>query len=65
LLSTLVFSMSRSAIRDVVVGGRFILRDRRHEYREEIVDRYKELHEAVWSGMLLHADRAGSVYTQG
>ena len=48
LLSTLVFSMSRSAIRDVVVGGQFILRDQRHEYREEIVDRYKELHEAVW-----------------
>ena len=30
LLSTLVFSLSRSAIRDVFVGGRFILRDQRH-----------------------------------
>ena len=55
LLSTLVFSMSRSAIRDVVVGGRFILRGQRHGGHEEIILRYKELHEAVWSG----ADRRG------
>jgi formimidoylglutamate deiminase len=48
LLSTFVFSMNRSAIRDVVVGGQFILRDQQHELREEIVERYKELHEAVW-----------------
>jgi len=56
LLSTLVFSMSRSAIRDVVVGGRFILQDQRHGGHEEIISQYKELHEAVWSG----ADRACS-----
>jgi formimidoylglutamate deiminase len=49
LLSTLVFSMSRSAVRDVVVGGRFILRDQRHARHEEIISRYKEVHEAVWS----------------
>jgi len=50
LLSTLVFSMSRSAIRDVVVGGRFILRDQTHPLRDEIISRYKEVHEATWSG---------------
>ncbi len=49
LLSTLVFSMSRCAIRDVVVGGRFILRDQRHESQEEIITRYKEVHERTWS----------------
>ena len=48
LLSTLVFSMNRSAVRDVVVGGRWILRDQEHSLHEVIVDRYKELHEAVW-----------------
>jgi formimidoylglutamate deiminase len=48
LLSTVVFSMSRSAIRDVMVGGRFVLRDRKHAFHEEIVERYKELHERVW-----------------
>jgi hypothetical protein len=41
--------MSRSAIRDVVVGGRFILRDQQHALSEEIVLRYKEVHEAIWS----------------
>jgi formimidoylglutamate deiminase len=55
LLSTLVFSMNRAAIRDVVVGGRFILRDQRHGVHEEIISRYKEVHAAVWSG----ADRRG------
>jgi formimidoylglutamate deiminase len=49
LLPTLVFSLNRSAIRDVVVRGQFILRDQQHAHREEIVSRYKELHEAMWS----------------
>jgi len=53
LLSTVVFSMNRSAIRDVVVGGRFILRDQQHIRQEEIVAQYKELYEAVWG----NADR--------
>jgi formimidoylglutamate deiminase len=44
----LVFSMSRSAIRDVVVGGRFILRDQQHANHDEIISRYKEVHEAIW-----------------
>jgi len=49
LLSTLVFSMSRAAIRDVVVGGRFILRDQQHARHTEIISRYKEVHDAIWS----------------
>ena len=49
LLSTLVFSMSRAAIRDVVVGGRFILRDQQHTRHAEIISRYKEVHDAIWS----------------
>ena len=49
LLPVIVFSLNRSAIRDVVVNGRFILRDQRHEHSEEIVSRYRELHEKVWS----------------
>lgn len=49
LLSMLVFSMSRSAIRDVAVGGRFVLRDQQHALHGEIVERYRELHEAIWS----------------
>jgi formimidoylglutamate deiminase len=49
LLPMLVFSLNRSAIRDVVVQGQFILRDQQHAHREEIVSRYKELHAAIWS----------------
>jgi formimidoylglutamate deiminase len=54
LLPTLVFSLHRSAIRDVVVRGRFVLRDQQHAHREEIVSRYKELHEAIWSDATRH-----------
>jgi formimidoylglutamate deiminase len=54
LLSALVFSMSRSAVRDVVVGGHFILRDQQHAHHEEIVARYKELYQAVWRDAVKH-----------
>jgi formimidoylglutamate deiminase len=49
LLPIIVFSLNRSAIRDVVVNGRFILHEQRHEQYEEIVSRYRELHEKIWS----------------
>jgi len=48
LLPILVFSLNRSAIRDVVVNGRFVLRDQRHVHQEEIVSRYREIHQKVW-----------------
>lgn len=48
LLPMVVFSLSRSAIRDVVVGGRMILRDGHHEAQQEIVTRYREVHEKIW-----------------
>lgn len=48
LLPTVVFSLSRSAIRDVVVGGRMVLRDQEHPLRDEIVTRYRGLHRKVW-----------------
>jgi formimidoylglutamate deiminase len=48
LLPILVFSLNRSAISDVVVNGRFILRDQQHVHEEEIVSRYKEVYRKVW-----------------
>ena len=48
LLPLLVFSLNRSAVRDVVVNGRWVVRDGRHPLQEEIVSRYKELHEKLW-----------------
>ena len=48
LLPILVFSLNRSAICDVVVNGRFVVRDRKHVLQDEIVSRYQEVHQRVW-----------------
>ncbi len=50
LLPLLVFALNRSAVRDVVVQGRTVLRQGRHAAHDEIVQRYRQLHTAVWSG---------------
>lgn len=48
LLPILVFSLPSSAIRDVAVNGRLIIRDGRHELEDEIVARYKDVYRKVW-----------------
>ena len=48
LLPAVVFGMNRTAVKDVAVGGRFILRDGQHELEEEIVSRYKDVSKRVW-----------------
>jgi formimidoylglutamate deiminase len=48
LLPLVVFSLTRSAVRDVVVNGRWVVRDGRHLLQEEIVSRFKELHGKLW-----------------
>lgn len=48
LLSMLVFSLPRSAVRDVAVSGKLIVRDGKHPLENEIVARYTELHRKVW-----------------
>jgi formimidoylglutamate deiminase len=48
LLPLLVFGANRTAIRDVVINGKFILRDGRHPLEEEIVDKYQQLYRKVW-----------------
>jgi len=42
LLANIVFSLSRSAIRDVVVSGKRIVEEGRHTDQEAIVNRYNE-----------------------
>jgi formimidoylglutamate deiminase len=49
LLPLVVFGMQRSAIRDVMVNGRFVLRDGHHPLEEEIVRKYQELCARVWA----------------
>jgi formimidoylglutamate deiminase len=48
LLPLAVFSLGRSAIRDVMVNGRWVVRDQRHPLQEEIVSRFKDLHRKLW-----------------
>jgi formimidoylglutamate deiminase len=48
LLPLAVFSLNRSAIRDVMVNGRWVVRDGKHPLQEEIVSRFKELHHKLW-----------------
>jgi formimidoylglutamate deiminase len=48
LLSSIVFSLSRTAVKDVVVGGERIVEDGRHAQQEEIVERFKALQKKLW-----------------
>lgn len=48
LLPIVVFGMNRTALRDVMVGGRMVLQDGSHSLEEEIVARYAEVHRKVW-----------------
>lgn len=48
LLSNIVFSLSRTAVKDVVVGGKRIIEDGRHAHQEEIVERFTDLQKKLW-----------------
>jgi formimidoylglutamate deiminase len=48
LLSSIVFGMSRTAIRDVVVGGKSICNNGKHELQSEIVHLYQSVYQKVW-----------------
>jgi formimidoylglutamate deiminase len=48
LLPMIVFGLNRSAMRDVVVGGKFVVRDQRHVLQDVIIERYRELQTRVW-----------------
>jgi formimidoylglutamate deiminase len=48
LLSSIVFSLSRTAVKDVVVGGKRIVEDGRHAQQEVIVERFQALQKKLW-----------------
>ena len=48
VLANVVFSLSRTAVKDVVVGGKHIVADGRHAQQEEIVERFKALQKRLW-----------------
>jgi formimidoylglutamate deiminase len=49
LLTNLVFSGEKSAIRDVYVGGEAVIEDGTHRLKDEIVKRFQELQRRLWN----------------
>ncbi len=49
LLAAIVFSLERTAIRDVWVGGRRVVRDGRHSLAAEVTARFRALQSRLWS----------------
>ncbi|HEX8459469.1 MAG TPA: formimidoylglutamate deiminase [Pyrinomonadaceae bacterium] len=48
LLPAVVFSLARTAVRDVVVGGRTLLSDGHHHAQDEIIERFTNLQRKLW-----------------
>jgi len=49
LLASIVFSASRAAVREVVVGGKPIVSEGQHLIQEEVIERFNELQKRLWS----------------
>ena len=49
LLPAIVFSSSRAAVREVVVSGKPIVSEGQHLIQEEVVERFTELQQRLWS----------------
>ena len=45
----IVFSLSRAAVRDTIVGGRLVVEQNRHPAQDEIVSRFNALQRRLWS----------------
>jgi formimidoylglutamate deiminase len=48
LLANIVFSMERTAVRDVCVGGELVVKDGRHPLQEEIVREFAQVQRKLW-----------------
>jgi len=48
LLSCIVFSLSRAAVREVVVSGQPIVSEGQHLIQQEIVERFSDLQKKLW-----------------
>lgn len=51
LLSSIVFSLARTAVRDVFVGGRPIVEDARHPSQNEIIESFSALQSRLWGSL--------------
>ena len=48
LLPAIVFSLSRAAVRETAVGGRFVVESGRHPAQHDIVSRFASLQKRLW-----------------
>lgn len=48
LLAGIVFSLSRAAIREVVIDGKPVVSEGRHLLQEEVIERFNELQKRLW-----------------
>jgi formimidoylglutamate deiminase len=48
LLNHIVFSLERTAIRDVVIGGEMIVHDGRHRLQDEIIREFGRVQQTLW-----------------
>jgi formimidoylglutamate deiminase len=48
LLSSIVFSLSRAAVREVIVGGKPIVSEGQHLVQEDVVERFNDLQKRLW-----------------
>ena len=48
LLPAILFSLARTAVRDVVVGGQRIVEDGQHRAQDEIIERFTDLQRKLW-----------------
>jgi len=48
LLNHVVFSLERTAVREVAVGGEFVIRDGRHALQQEIIRQFAAVQRNVW-----------------
>jgi formimidoylglutamate deiminase len=48
LLGHVVFSLERTAVRDICVAGELVVRDGRHRFEEEIVRQFGEVQRDLW-----------------
>ena len=49
LLNHIVFSLERTAVRDVAVGGKLVVRDGRHPLAEQITREFTEVQRDLWA----------------
>lgn len=48
LLASIVFSSSRAAVREVVVGGKPIVSEGQHLIQEDVIERFNDLQKRLW-----------------